>query len=32
MGTPDEDRVLSPYKSVVGVRDWSEVVHKGAIR
>ncbi len=32
MGTPDEARVLDPYKAVVGVKEWSEVVHKEGIR
>lgn len=32
MGTPDEDRVLDPYKAVIGIRDWDEILHKGPIR
>jgi len=32
MGTPREDEVLDPYKAVVGVKDWSEIAHKGPIR
>lgn len=32
MGTPDEDRVLDQYKTVVGVKDWDEVCYKGPIR
>ena len=32
MGTPREDEVFEPYKSVVGVKDWSEVIHTAPIR
>jgi hypothetical protein len=32
MGTPREASVFEPYKAVVGVKDWSDVRHGGAIR
>ncbi len=32
MGTADEARILDPYKAVVGVKEWSEVLHKEGIR
>ena len=27
-GTADENAVLDPYKSVVGISDWSEIMHQ----
>jgi hypothetical protein len=32
MGTPREDEVFEPYKAVVGVKDWDEVVYHGPIQ
>lgn len=32
LGTPREDEVAKPYLPVIGVKDWSEVIHTGEIR
>lgn len=32
LGTPQEDEVAKPYLPVIGVKDWSEVIHTGEIR
>lgn len=31
MGTPREDEVFEPYKAVIGIKDWSEVIYRANI-
>lgn len=32
MQTPNEDAVLKPYLEVVGVKEWAEVIYRGAVK
>lgn len=32
MGTPDEEAVFEPYKQVIGIQSWEEILHKDPIR